>query len=132
MDCPHCNASNPVGTETCGSCRTPLIDSGATLVAQMTPPVVNSDAMLIDSAELRRYKILESMAANSPPSMEIPKDWSIPPASQILEEARNSRPKSDCPNCHTDQRRKTPFRKWTKGAEPEAGTHLLSTLILTY
>jgi tetratricopeptide (TPR) repeat protein/predicted Ser/Thr protein kinase len=56
----------------------------------MTPPVVNSDATLIDSAELSRYKVLESMAANSPPSMEIPKDWSVPPASQSLEEARNS------------------------------------------
>jgi serine/threonine protein kinase len=59
----------------------------------MTPPVGSKstgDSTLIGSAEFRRYQVLESMAANSPPSMEIPKDWSIPPASQSLEEARNS------------------------------------------
>ncbi len=91
MNCPHCKTSNPVGAANCATCRAPLIDSAATIVAELTPPTDSGDVTIIDVAQARLYKSPEA-AADGPTSssMEIPAAWSVPPLAQSLVEARNS------------------------------------------
>src|SRR5579863_2872885 len=95
MDCPHCKTSNPLGAASCSTCRTPLVDSGATLVAQMTPPASNSEATIVGGAQnspksttpLDPDATAPGIPANS---MAIPADWSVPPTSQSVADARRS------------------------------------------
>jgi eukaryotic-like serine/threonine-protein kinase len=91
MECPHCKTSNPLGAASCSTCRTPLIDSGATLVAELTPPADRGDATIVDGRQIRPPIDPEATATGlASSSMEIPAAWSVPPTSQSLAEARRS------------------------------------------
>src|SRR5258708_8176708 len=88
MDCPHCKASNPVGATNCATCRAPLVDSAATIVAELTPPADSGDLTIIDGAEARPYRNPQA-TVDGPTysSMEIPPAWPVPPSAQSLGDA---------------------------------------------
>ena len=71
MECPHCNARNPLGATNCSRCHAPL-GAAATLVAELTPPADSvGDAPTIVSQTPER-------SASKPPSMAVPTGWSVP------------------------------------------------------
>ena len=89
MNCPHCKTSNPLGAASCSKCRAPLVE-GATLVAEMTPPV-GSDVTIVDVGRARVPPDPEATATGlDSNTMEIPTAWSQPAAKQSLAEARRS------------------------------------------
>ena len=79
MDCPHCTSRNPPGAANCSNCRTPLGGAAATLVGELTPPVLN-DAITLDGVGPTPVGSTSDVTLDGSPdsSMAIPTAWSVP------------------------------------------------------
>src|SRR5258707_15365159 len=79
MDCPHCTSRNPPGEANCSNCRAPLGGAAATLVGELTPPVM-SDGITLDGVAPTPLGSPSDVTLDGSPdsSMAIPTAWSVP------------------------------------------------------